>query len=122
MNQHFATVGLRAWWAWQCLPRDEAGRPPPIRRLEEDNDLSNGQLGKLIGDRIKKPSYETIDKAASALGCSTDWLGKGVGEAPLASFPVQPRPASLSEIDVETATAEVSKAPNHARERVSSTD
>lgn len=86
------SMGRRAWFAYQCLPRDEMGRMPPIRRLERENDLSNGAIGKLIWDELTRPSYQTMLRLAKALGCSEEWLTSGTGDGPVARFPVAPRP------------------------------
>lgn len=86
------TMGHRAWFAYQALPRDEHGLPPKRRKLERDNKLANGALRKLIWDLLKRPGYETISRAAAALQCTPEWLMTGEGEGPKASWFILPRP------------------------------
>jgi hypothetical protein len=110
-SQHFPTVGLRAWWAWNCLPRTQVGNLPALRPLERAHELSNGSMRKLIWDLNKRdPSYSIGKRMAEALKCDPDWLFLGVGSGPKASWPVPPRPdrpEALTESDVVDATKEL---------------
>lgn len=93
-SQPFSTVGLRAWWAWNCLPRTDLGNLPKLRPLERAHDLSNGALRKVIWDEAKRPpSYDIAKRIAKALCCDPDWLFLAVGSGPKASWPVPARPA-----------------------------
>jgi hypothetical protein len=107
----FATVGLRAWWALCCLPRNAFGNLPQLRPLEREHDLSNGALRKLIWDNTNRdPGYSIAKRMAKALGCDPDWLFLGIGQHPRASWPVPPRPAkaeSLSSDDAARAIEEL---------------
>lgn len=86
-------MGQRAWFAWHALDRDEAGQPPARRELERRHGLTNGALYKLIWDKLKRPGYATVVKAAAALNCTPDWLQSEKGPGPRASLPIVPRPA-----------------------------
>lgn len=112
-SQTFSTVGLRAWWAWNCLPRTELGNLPSLRPLERAHDLSNGALRKLIWDEAKRdPSYAIAKRVAQALRCDPDWLFLGKGVGPKASWPVPARPArpeALGEDDALAAEEDVSQ-------------
>jgi hypothetical protein len=87
-----ASLGHRAWFAWQCLPRDDRGRPPSWRSLEIDHDLPNATLPRIIWGRTRRPSAEILSQVAAALGTTIDWLLYERGEGPAARWPVVPRP------------------------------
>lgn len=71
---------------------------PLIRRLQRVVDLSEASdraisilagldpsaLGLILSNKRPHPGAETIGRLAAALGCSTDWLIQGAGEAPCA--------------------------------------
>jgi transcriptional regulator with XRE-family HTH domain len=88
----FQTMADRAWFAWQCLPRDKFGKPPPFRKIEREHGLSNNTIRKLTRGELVRPGYPVIKRAAAALGVSPDWLMEGIGEGPIARYPVPPRP------------------------------
>lgn len=85
-------MGHRAWFAWQCLDRDDHGRPPSYRSLEEANELSNNSLRKLIYDRLKRPGWDQLEKLARALKTTPEWLQREQGVGPTSRWPVPPRP------------------------------
>lgn len=88
----FTTMGERIWFAWKCLPRDSHGDSPDWRELERHVELPNGTLYKLCWGVTTKPQYETIEKAARALGTTPEWLQMERGEGPIARWPVVVRP------------------------------
>jgi hypothetical protein len=92
MSLHFPTLGHRAWFAYQCLPRDSQGRPPSRRSLERRHGLANKDLARLIWDFYERPSYGKMHKFAAALGTTPEWLDKEEGPGPVTGFPVMPRP------------------------------
>lgn len=85
-------MGDRAWFALQCLPRDDRGQPPKVRQLELDHGLSNGAIHKIIWGVTTAPTFPVLRRVAQALGTTPEWLLDGEGEGPRASFPVVPRP------------------------------
>jgi hypothetical protein len=85
-------MGDRVWFAWKCLPRDDRGESPDWRDLERSVDLSNGTFYKLVWDITTRPAYETLEKAARALGTTMEWLKHERGEGPMARWYVPPRP------------------------------
>lgn len=117
----FATVGHRAWWAYNCLTRDAQGKLPARRALEQAHGLSNGDLKKLIWDQGERlPNLDKARREAQALNCSMEWLFFNEGEQPRASWPIPPRPdkpeqrfaprAGLSESDVVAVEREMERA------------
>ena len=92
LTVRFETMGQRVWFALQCLPRDSWGKPPEIAPLERSHGLAKAQLQKLLWDMSPRPTYETMQKVATALDTSPDWLLYERGEGPRARWPVQPRP------------------------------
>lgn len=89
----FPTMGHRAWFAWQCLERDDRGQPPKWRELERRHKLPNAALRRLVWDISKRPGYPIIVKSAAALNCTPEWLMFETGPGPTARWPVLPRPA-----------------------------
>jgi DNA-binding Xre family transcriptional regulator len=85
-------MGERAWWAYQCLPKDGFGRPPSFRGLEESVGLTNNQLRRLIWDEYKRPGLEQLEKFAKALNTTPEWLQFERGEGPKASWHIPLRP------------------------------
>ena len=88
----FATVGLRAWWAYYCLPRNAKGEPPRMRKLETEHGLSNNTIPKIVWDELGEPGITRAYKIAEALSCSPEWLFFGKGERPMSSWPIPARP------------------------------
>jgi hypothetical protein len=86
------SMGHRVWFAWQCLPRDDRGDPPPWRALEVKHRLANATIHKLCWGVTQRPSYETIVGTAQALGTTAEWLQYERGEGPSSRWPVVPRP------------------------------
>jgi hypothetical protein len=89
----FQTMGERTWWAWHCLPRDDRGTPPDWRALERSVGLANGTLYKFTWDLTTRPGIDTLEKVASALRTTPEWLHNERGEGPMARWPIPPRPA-----------------------------
>lgn len=89
--KRFATVGLRAWFAYQALT-DEHGREPSVRELERRAGLANKDLWRLIYDVYKRPSYEKMQQFAAALGTTPEWLAREEGPGPQVSWQTRPRP------------------------------
>jgi hypothetical protein len=106
----FATIGHRAWFAWQCLPRDSRGSPPTRRSLEIKHGLSNKDLTRLIYDFYERPSYEKMQKFAAALSTTPEWLDREEGPGPLVGMPVQPRPPPPKGMQKRTKSGQVKKA------------
>jgi hypothetical protein len=102
-------MGERAWWAYQCLPRDAWGEPPPLRELERAHGLGNAALRKLIWDVTVRPGLAQLEKLAAALQVTPEWLQFGRGTMPLASaYPVPrpPPPAGIQKLlDARSAVA-----------------
>ena len=86
------TINQRAWFAWQCLPRDEKGFPPKFRELERSVDLHNAQLRNLVMGVSKRPAPESLGKLARALAVSLEWLVAEIGPGPVATWPVPAGP------------------------------
>lgn len=93
MRLRFPSRGLRAWFAWQCLPRDRKGAPPSFRSLERQHGLSNNDLSRLVWDAYERLTVEKARKFAAALGTTAEWLEWEEGPGPMASLPVPERPA-----------------------------
>lgn len=104
-NPMHGSMAARAWWAWQCLPRDPKGNAPQFRPLEREHGLSNNTLRKLLGGDLKRPSFEVLTRAAAALQCDPLWLSKGEGAAPVATYPVAPWPGPSKKISSSPGTA-----------------
>lgn len=88
----FPTMGHRAFWAWQCLERDELGQPPHVRVLERTNELANNSLRRLIRGETVRPSRPQLERMAKALGTTADWLEFGRGEGPASRWPIPSYP------------------------------
>lgn len=88
----FETMGQRAWWAYQCLPKDPMGHAPKFRELERREELANNSLRRLIWGEAVRPGLVQLEKLARALNCDPEWLQFGRGQQPLARWPVPPRP------------------------------
>lgn len=76
------TLGDRAWFAWQCLPRDEQGLSPAPRALEQAHELPEGLLSAVFEGRRKSVTALAAVRLARALCCDVGWLLEGVGTAP----------------------------------------
>lgn len=91
----FPTMGLRAWFAWQALPRGPEGQPPARRALEREHDLPNGMLAKIIWDQ-SDPTVTVLRKAAAALRCTVGWLANEEGQGPSTQWQIPVRPPKPS--------------------------
>jgi hypothetical protein len=109
----FQSLADRAWFAWNCLPRDERGDRPKIRELERSYGLTNGSLHRLINGISVRPGYEQIVKMAAALNTTAEWLQLEKGAAPTTSWPVPPRPARIAR-EASPAASEVGVADQRA--------
>lgn len=109
----FQSLADRAWFAWNCLPRDERGDRPKIRELERGHGLTNGSLHRLINGISVRPGYEQLAKMAQALNTSPEWLQFERGEAPTTSWPVPPRPARIAR-EASPAASEIDPASQRA--------
>jgi hypothetical protein len=78
------TIGDRAWYAFNCLPRERGGMPK-VRPLEEKFGLSNGALKKLFTGAV--PRADKLPDHLRALRVSYEWLVEGVGERPRLTAP-----------------------------------
>jgi transcriptional regulator with XRE-family HTH domain len=88
----FGGIAQRAWFAWQCLPRQDDGCPAALRELERANGLSNMQLNKLVRGISKRPGLAELRKMANALETTVEWLQFEEGAGPTAKHPVPPWP------------------------------
>jgi hypothetical protein len=93
MESLFPSMGHRAWFAWQCLERNERGEPPTWRELEDKHDLSNGSIHKIVWDISTRPSFGQLERVARALNTTPQWLLSESGESPAGRWPITPRPA-----------------------------
>ncbi len=92
----YETMGQRAWYAYQCLARNEMGKLPSYRALEAANGpLSNNTLRKLFADELTRPGPIVARNLAKALGVASDWLQFGEGAPPvnISGWPITARPA-----------------------------
>lgn len=80
-----STLAQRAWFAWQCLPRNSRGKPPPIARLELAHGLANAALRKVILGITTRPAHDSLLKMAEALQCDPQWLSCEKGPPPIPS-------------------------------------
>lgn len=85
-------MGQRAWWAYQCLPKDRLGNAPKFRELERREKLANNSLRRLIWGEAVRPGLVQLEKLARALNCDPEWLQFGRGERPATKNYIQPRP------------------------------
>lgn len=88
----FQSIGHRAWHAYYCLPRDEKGKPPSYRSLEEAHGVANAGLQKMVKGNLRRPGYEVLSKIAAALNVTPHWLQTGEGEPPRTAHTVPPYP------------------------------
>lgn len=88
----FPSMGHRAFWAWQCLERDELGQPPPVRVLERTHRLANNSLRRLIRGETARPSRPQLELMAGALKTTAEWLEFERGDGPAAKWPIPPYP------------------------------
>lgn len=93
----FQTMGQRAWHAYYCLERDEKGKPPAYRQLEEANDLNNGEMMKLLKGILKRPGLKTITNLANALRVTPQYLQFGEGQSPKSAWPIPAYPYGSSD-------------------------
>jgi hypothetical protein len=76
------SIGDRAWWAYQCLPRDTYGAPPATTALEKKHGLHRGLIGKLHSGKQRTVEPEIGERLAKALGTTYDFLIRGIGPWP----------------------------------------
>lgn len=90
----FLHPGARVWFAWQSLDRDEKGRPPSIRSIEEKHEIAHGTINKLIEARAKveRTNHERLVRIAEALNTTPEWLLRGDGKPPQSRWQVPPWP------------------------------
>jgi hypothetical protein len=90
------TVADRVWFAYHCLPRDDAGTLPSYRQLELAYGLSIGTFSKTVLGLRTNHWPDTIPKMSAALRCPGQWLMHGDGPMPKlpAGAAVPPRPGT----------------------------
>jgi len=113
----FQSIGHRAWHAYYCLPRDEKGKPPSYRSLEDAHGVSNAGLQKMIKGNLRRPGYEVLSNIAAALKVTPHWLQTGEGEPPKSAWPIPAYPYSeasggLSRVDKATLDHDSKKLTN----------
>lgn len=98
MAEHYPTFPggppERAWYAWQCLPRDEKGAPPSVRSIEERHHLAHATLSKLFkaDSKLDRANHDRTERIAAALATTTDWLLHGRGTPPSTPWRTAPWP------------------------------
>lgn len=85
-------MAKRAWYAYQCLQRDERGNAPSIRGLESDHHLANAQIYKLVYGISKRPGFPELSKMARALNTTPEYIAEGSGQGPFTRHQVEPWP------------------------------
>jgi hypothetical protein len=93
MVRKHASIGHRAWFAFQALAGGPTTRPPSKRSLEMKYGLSNKDLSRLIWDFYERPSYEKMQRFSAALGVTAEWLDREEGPGPRVDWLIAPRPA-----------------------------
>lgn len=89
-------IARRAWLAYESLPREVDGLPPPERELERRHGLNQSHLNRLFkGERISR--VDSMQRVARALGSSVDWIYFGKGERPIATGAVRIPPVDRNE-------------------------
>jgi hypothetical protein len=97
----YLTRGLRAWHAYQCLPRTPRGNLPDVRALEREAKRKHPKLyhqaiQKFMYDEIKSPGYEVLEGIAFALNTTPAWLLREDGDPPTTTNQISPRPPKNS--------------------------
>lgn len=93
-NPRFGSVGERAWWAWQCLPRNDRDQPPTWRSLEKKYGMTNATIRRWIWDlNTENPTVKTAAVVATALRCTPEWLVDEEGPGPMTDRHIPRRPA-----------------------------
>jgi len=89
-----SSSAARIWFAYHCLPRDEAGRLPSIRSVEDGHGIAHGTLNKMFEARAKleRTNHERVTRIAEGLRVTTDWLLYGKGVPPTSKVPPPPWP------------------------------
>jgi hypothetical protein len=95
------TFAERAWYAYQCLPRDPRGRPLSYRSLEIRYDLPRSSLSRLFSGAHGSVDASNVPRLARALGVSVEWLISGHGAPPTAAGPVLPLSSTKESVQPE---------------------
>lgn len=89
------TLADRVWFAYHCLPRDEAGKPPSWRQLEETSSLPAATFSRTVSGQRTEHRRGNFEKLALVLQVSQHWLDHGGDDGPVPTGPVPPRPGML---------------------------
>lgn len=95
----------RVWFAWNCLPRTNRGKPPSWKQLEKDFEISGATFSKLVSGERSTVDSDTLGKLAQALNVTTDWLTKRKGDDPTPTGPVRSREKRFDAYDPSTFVA-----------------
>lgn len=100
------TPVARAWFAYHCLPREEApanrrGKPPSYKKLEAelDGELPVALLSKLFTGQRRGFGADTAVAIAKALRVPLEWLMEGRGEPPELTGRIGPMPDKFADHD-----------------------
>ena len=88
------TFAQRAWYAYQCLPRDERGRPPTLGEVVGNERRS--MLSKFFKGHRSDPRQDTRVWMAEALKVPRAWLDYGEGVPPKLTGPYRRMPIDKS--------------------------
>jgi hypothetical protein len=87
-----SSLAERSWLALHALPRvNNYGDPPSYRSLERRFDLPPSVFSKLFAGERHSVDTPTLQKLATALRVSVEWLATGVGQPPEPTGPVPTR-------------------------------
>lgn len=87
----------RAWYAYHCLPRDDSGKLPTFKDLEEGTKpaIAYGTLSHVMSGRRSHHRADTFPLMARALKCSEAWLrGEDGARGPVLTGMLPPRPGT----------------------------
>lgn len=106
-GQHCPVIPLeslndRVWYAWNCLPRIDRGKPPSWKSLEKKFEISGATFSKLVSGERSTVDADTLTKLARALEVTVAWLASGEGEPPKPTGPIKPRQSRFEELDPMT--------------------
>ena len=101
MQIPLANFGERAWYAYQCLPRQPNGDPPSMMAVI--GKVHRQKLSKIFRGEVTDPEETTRKLVAEVLHVSRGWLDHGVGDPPALTGPYleMPRDANLLKHDPE---------------------